>query len=142
VIPIVGVIPPTKECGPILLTPYSAIVSLETVVSVVRFNAPPPLWTEATKLRMIVSLVSGLNFLHKHGIVHRELKPNDLIIQANGSLRISGYATNIFEEHQYTETSLLGNPSYRASELYDGKCLGRKVSNPKMDVFFVWINPS
>jgi hypothetical protein len=135
VMQIVGVIPPTRTCGPILLTPYSSIGSLETVLSAVRSNKPPPIWTDATKLRLIVSLVSGLNYLHKKGIVHRELKPNDLIVDSDGSLRICGYATSIFEEHKYTTASQFGDPSYAAPEVYDDELEGKKTRDPKTDVF-------
>jgi hypothetical protein len=135
VMQIVGVIPPTKVNGPILLTPYSEIGSLEKVLSGVRMDSPPPNWNDETKLGLIVSLVSGLNYLHKNGIVHRELKPTDLIIQRDGSLRICGYATSIFEEHKYTKGTQVGGPSYMAPEVYDDELGGKKIRDPKTDVF-------
>jgi serine/threonine protein kinase len=95
------------------------------------------------KLFLIVSLVSDLNYLHKNGIVHRELKPNDLIIERDGSLRICDYAMSIFEEHQYTKATQVGGPSYMAPEVYDDEEGGKKIRDPKMDVFFFffWIDP-
>jgi serine/threonine protein kinase len=135
VMPIVGVIPPTKESGPILFTRYSEIGSLESVLSAVLLNSPPPFWTESTKLGLIVSLMSGLNYFHKNGIVHRELKPNDLIIEADGSLRICGYATSILEEHKYTKASQVSDPFYMAPEIYDDEREGKKTRDPKTDVF-------
>jgi [calcium/calmodulin-dependent protein kinase] kinase len=100
---IVGIIPPTKGTGPIIITPYSRHGSLEDVLTLVRQNPPPSFWNDATKLGMIVGLVSGLNYLHHQGIVHRELKPRDLIITENGSLVISDITTSILEEHNYTQ---------------------------------------
>jgi hypothetical protein len=54
---------------------------------------------------MIVSLVSGLISLHNNGIVHRELKPRDLIVEENGSIRICGCAKSILEEHRFTQAT-------------------------------------
>jgi serine/threonine protein kinase len=135
VMPIVGVIPPTRVMGPILLTRYSEIGSLETVLSSVRHDSPPLIWNNQMKLRLIVSLVSGLNYLHKNGIVHRDLKPNDLIVEPNGSVCICGYATSIFEECKYTKASQVGGPSYMAPDVYDDEHDGKKIRDPMTDVF-------
>jgi serine/threonine-protein kinase len=135
VIPIVGIISQTKTTGPIILTRYSRYGSLEDVLTLVRQNNPPSIWNDATKLGMIVGLVSGLNYLHNKGIVHRELKPTDCIIAENGSLLISDITTSFFEEHNYTRASQVGGPSYVAPEVYDDQQDRTKVRDPKTDVF-------
>jgi serine/threonine protein kinase len=68
-------------------------------------------------------------------IVHRELKPSDLILHADGSLRICGYATSIFEGSQYTKASQIGRPLYLVPEVYDNEHEGKRTPDPKMDVF-------
>jgi serine/threonine protein kinase len=135
VMPIVGIICPTKGIGPIILTRYSAKGSLEDVLNRVRKHDPPEFWNNATKLRMIMSLVSGLKYLHDHGIVHRELKPSDLIVLEDGSLRIIDYTTNFLEKQKYVRVSQVGGPSYVAPELYDDDHSEKKVCDPKTDVF-------
>jgi serine/threonine protein kinase len=79
--------------------------------------------------------VSGLNYLHHQGIVHRELKPSDLIIFENGSLVISDITTSILEEHNFTRASQVGGPSYMAPEVYDDEQDGNKIRDPKTDIF-------
>jgi serine/threonine-protein kinase len=135
VMPIVGVIPPTKSTGPIFITPYSEVGSLEDVLDRVRRNDAPSFWNDCGKVRMIVSLVSGLHYLHSHGIVHRELKPADLIFNSDGTIRICGYVTSILEEHQFIRASQVNGPSYMAPEIYDDEHEGFKVRDPKTDVF-------
>jgi serine/threonine protein kinase len=127
VMPIVGVISPTKGVGPIILTSYSELGSLANVLDQVCRNDAPRIWNDSTKLRMIVSLVSGLSYLHNHGIVHLELKPRDLIV--------CGYATSILEEHKFTRASQVGGPSYIAPEIYEDRPDGVKARDPKTDVF-------
>jgi hypothetical protein len=135
VMPIVGVIPPTKTAGPVLLTPFSESGSLENVLDRVRRNDAPSFWNDSGKLRMILSLVSGLRYLHSRGIVHRELKPRDLIAECDGSIRICGYATSILEKYRFIKASQDGGPSYTAPEIYDDGYDGAKVRDPKTDVF-------
>jgi serine/threonine-protein kinase len=135
VMPIVGVIPPKNSKGPILLTPYSELGSLEDVLERVRRNDAPAFWNDSAKVRMIVSLVSGLHYLHSRGIVHQELKPTDLIVGYDGSVRICGYATTVLEKQQYTKASQVGHPSYMAPEIYDDLSHPAKVPDPKSDVF-------
>jgi serine/threonine protein kinase len=101
VMPIVGVILPEKNMGPFLLTPYSQNGSLAVVLERIRLNDPPPLWNDTTKLRMIVSLITGLEYLYNRGIVHRELKPTDLIVESDGTLRICGYSTSVLVEYKF-----------------------------------------
>jgi hypothetical protein len=132
---IVGVIPPTKTAGPIILTPYSEAGSLADVLERVRRNDPPAFWNDSGKLRMIVGLVSGLDYLHGRGIVHRELKPADPIVESDGSIRICGYATGALEEHRFIRASQVGGPSYMAPERYDEAEDGAKFRDPKRDVF-------
>jgi hypothetical protein len=135
VMPIAGLIAPTKTAGPIVLTPYSEIGSVADVLDRVRRNDPPSFWNETGKLRMIVSLISGFAYLHNQGVVHREVKPSDLIVQPNGSIVICGYLTSVFEEHRFTRASQLGSPSYMAPEIYEDRQNGRKSRDPKTDVF-------
>jgi serine/threonine protein kinase len=132
---IVGIIPPTKVTGPIIITPYSRSGSLEDVLTLVRQNNLPSFWNDATKLRMIVDFVSGLNYLHQNEIVHGELKPTDLIIAENGSLLISDYVTSILEEYNYTRAPQVGPSSYLAPELYCPVTDGTRIDDPKSDVF-------
>jgi serine/threonine protein kinase len=135
VLPIVGLIPPTKTTGPIVLTPYSEIGSLSDVLDRVRRKDAPQFWNEAGKLRMIVSLICGFHYLHSQGVVHREVKPSDLIVQSDGSIRICGYLTSILEEHRYTQASQVGAPSYMAPEVYEDRENEQKLRDPRTDVF-------
>jgi serine/threonine protein kinase len=135
VMPIVGILKPTQLTGPIILTPYSRRGSLQDVFTLIRQNNPPNFWNDATKLRMIVGLVSGLNYLHNQGIVHRELTPTNCIIAENGSVLISDILTSNLEKHNYTRASQVGGPSYMAPEVYEEKQDGADVPDPKTDVF-------
>jgi serine/threonine protein kinase len=135
VMPIVGVIEPTKTRGPIIITRYSESGSLSDVFDRVRNNDPPSFWTSEGQLGMIVGLISGFLYLHSQGTFHREVKPSDLIIESDGSIRICDYVTSMFAEHHYSRASQVGSPSYMAPEVYEDRSVGDKVRDPKTDVF-------
>jgi serine/threonine protein kinase len=133
--PIIGLMPPTNDAGPIVLTPYSPLGSLSDVLKRVRQDNPPPFWTEEGKLRIITGLISGFQYLHSQGVVHREVKPSDLIVQKNGSILICGYLTSVLEEYKDTKASQPGALTYMAVELYEDRRDVRRQPDPKTDVF-------
>jgi serine/threonine protein kinase len=141
VLPIVGLIPPARTAGPIVLAPDSEFGSLSDVLDRVRRNDPPPFWNDAGKLRVIVSLISGFAYLPSQGVVHRELQPSDLIVQSDGSIRICGYLTSVLEEQKFARASQVSAPSYMAPELYEDRENERKSQDPKTDVFSFGLIP-
>jgi hypothetical protein len=63
VMPIAGVVPPTRAEGPVVVTPYSQCASLADVLAKVRRRKPLPVWTGPARLRMIIGFIAGLYHL-------------------------------------------------------------------------------
>jgi serine/threonine protein kinase len=63
------------------------------------------------------------------------MKPSDLIVQSDGSIRICGYLTSVLEEHKWTRASKVSASSYKAPEVYEDSDNERKSRDPKTDVF-------
>ena len=51
----------------------------ETLAELIRRKTALPV---ATKLEMMADVCEGLAYAHKHGIVHRDVKPANLILRA------------------------------------------------------------
>jgi serine/threonine protein kinase len=135
VMPIRGIIGPVKGTGPIVLTPFSECGSLEDVLNQVRKNDPPPFWNNSTITKIIFNLITSLEYLHRQGIVLRELKPSDVIVYPDGTARVDGYLTSFLEEQKFTKASQVGSPFYMSPEVYDDEEEGVKSKDPKTDVF-------
>jgi serine/threonine protein kinase len=109
-----------------LLLQWWAVMSLKCrgnwkVLTQFERNDPPDFWGDAAKLRIILSLISGFQYLHSQGIVHRELKESDLIVSEDGSIQISDYLTSFLDGKKYTKALQVAPLSSLAPELYEDR---------------------
>lgn len=85
--------------------------------------------------RLFAQLVSGVHYLHSKGIVHRDLKLENLLLDKHKNIMISdfGFANSFHYGSDGTINDLMetscGSPCYAAPELVvsDSKYVGRKV---------------
>jgi len=67
---------------------------------------------------------SGLAFAHQHGVVHRDVKPHNVLIDAEGTAKVTdfGIARSLEQEDSITETgAVLGTSDYLAPEQAAGQ---------------------
>lgn len=73
-------------------------------------------------------LINGLEFLHSKGIVHRDIKLENVLLLSNGMIKIIDFGlSNYFTENMLLKSSC-GSPSYAAPEMllrkgYDGRSI-------------------
>ncbi len=80
-----------------------------------------PALTLAEVARILSQLLSGLQYAHASGIVHRDIKPDNLIFAGNGTLKIMDFGVARLESSSLTMAgSVMGTPSYMAPELFSG----------------------
>lgn len=92
-------------------------------------------WREA--LGLVVGLVDALGRLHEAGIVHRDVKPANVVLEASGRIRLVdlGLATTLLPDGRATSAgSRAGTPRYMSPE----QVLGRSVL-PASDLYAVGI---
>ncbi|KAG5180866.1 kinase-like domain-containing protein [Tribonema minus] len=53
-------------------------------------------WPEAAAQLMFADLVRGMQYLHGRGICHRDIKPDNLMIYENGTLRITDFGCAVY----------------------------------------------
>ena len=68
--------------------------------------------------RWIVQIADALKFAHNHGIIHRDVKPSNVMIDKSGNALLTdfGLAREVEGSNTLTGSMLLGTPAYMAPE--------------------------
>ncbi|KAL7057319.1 hypothetical protein AAHC03_019072 [Spirometra sp. Aus1] len=76
-------------------------------------------------------IVSAVQYCHQKNIVHRDLKAENLLLDANYNIKLADFGfSNNFSTNKKLNT-FCGSPPYAAPELF----LGRKYTGPEVDVW-------
>ncbi len=73
-------------------------------------------------LNIVIQLCQGLHHAHVQGIVHRDVKPANIMVLENDEIRITDFGVAKILASDMTHTgSVLGSPSYMAPEQISGR---------------------
>jgi serine/threonine protein kinase len=109
---------------------YAPNGSLDRVFILVRQGAKLPFWTPTGIGIIICGIVLGMRFMHAHGFIHQDLKPSNILLNANGRTLITDFGTSRCQAIDHTPTQVTGTPHYAAPELFE-----EEARTEKVDVF-------
>jgi eukaryotic-like serine/threonine-protein kinase len=81
-------------------------------------------------LALTHQIARGLAFAHEHGVVHRDVKPQNVLLDETGSAKVTdfGIARSIDPDDALTETgTLLGSSDYIAPEQAGGQAVDERT---------------
>jgi serine/threonine-protein kinase len=84
-------------------------------------------------LELALAVADGLSFAHEQGLVHRDVKPQNVLLNSEGEVKVTdfGIARSIHVDHGVTQTgTVLGTGEYLAPEQASGKPV-----SPATDVY-------
>ena len=87
----------------------------------------------ARAVGLAAAVADGLAFAHEHGLVHRDVKPQNVLLSENGSVKVTdfGIARSLDVEHGVTQTgTVVGTGEYLAPEQASGGAV-----SPASDVY-------
>jgi predicted Ser/Thr protein kinase len=75
------------------------------------------------KLELIIEACRGLAYAHRHGIVHRDVKPANLMIsRESGALKVLDFGIARVVDSNLTQAGVaMGTPSYMSPEQHEGR---------------------
>jgi eukaryotic-like serine/threonine-protein kinase len=115
-------------------TPYIAMefVSGRTLKQLVTEEGPLP---PDRAVDLTIQVLRALRYAHKHGIVHRDIKPQNVILDEEGQAKVADFGIAHAGASDMTETgSIVGTAQYLSPE----QAQGRPVS-PRSDLYSVGV---
>jgi serine/threonine-protein kinase len=68
-------------------------------------------------------ICNAVDHAHRHGVLHRDLRPSNVIVTGNGLLKVADFGTSRFLEIAAHGTTVIGSPAYMAPEQFQGKAV-------------------
>ena len=102
----------------------------ETLADALRRTGPPPLHETS---RILCALLSALHAAHERGIVHRDVKPGNILLEMNledglGEVRLSDFGIARTEAEDRTAVGqMIGTPWVMAPEQLRGEAVDRRT---------------
>lgn len=103
----------------------------ESIAEQIKEHSPSPV--EAA--RLLEKVARAVAFAHQLGVIHRDLKPGNVLLTADGTPKITdfGLAKRLDRESSQTHTgSVLGTPNYMSPEQAEGRT---RIIGPASDVY-------
>jgi serine/threonine-protein kinase len=93
----------------------------ENLKRLIERRGPAPV---ATALELAMQIARGLSFAHQQGLVHRDVKPQNVLLNGDGRAKVTdfGIARSLDVQHGMTQTgTVLGTSDYIAPEQAQGQ---------------------
>ena len=104
----------------------------ETLAEVIRRRAPLAL---SRKVELLTDLCEGLAYAHRAGLIHRDVKPSNMVVNREGRLKILDFGIARLADSSVTAAgSMVGTPSYMSPEQIEGQPVDKRS-----DIFSVGI---
>ena len=112
--------------NPVILTELAANRSLESILQLQRNGLANDIWTDTKKLINIYGIASSMSYLHSLNILHRNLKPSNILLDELIHPKLSdfGFAKSIDDkdtDNNMSPKCLLGTYPYISPEIYENQ---------------------
>ena len=87
--------------------------------------------SEALARKKFWQIVEAIDYCHAHNVVHRDLKAENLLLDANMDIKIADFGFSNYYKPDGVLATWCGSPPYAAPEVFEGK----KYCGPEIDVW-------
>jgi beta-lactam-binding protein with PASTA domain/predicted Ser/Thr protein kinase len=110
--------------------PYIAMEYLQgrTLKQVIQKDGPLP---AERAVAIAMQVLAGLRYAHEHGVVHRDVKPHNVLVGDDGRIKVTDFGIAHAGDPQMTEVgSIVGTAQYLSPEQARGRTVG-----PQTDIY-------
>jgi eukaryotic-like serine/threonine-protein kinase len=68
-------------------------------------------------------ICNAVDHAHRQGVLHRDLRPSNVLVTDNGLVKVADFGTSRFLEIAAHGTTIIGSPPYMAPEQFKGKAV-------------------
>jgi len=107
--------------------PFIAMEYLEGQ-SLLELLAESSVFTPSRLVELLIQMASGLDFAHQHKVVHRDIKPGNIMVLPGDQVKLMDYGIAKIPGLTGTQTGVfLGSPSYTAPEQIVGNTVDHRA---------------
>lgn len=127
-------------CHPHIITIYEVFENKDKIVIVMEYASRGDLYdyicdkrniTEREARHFFRQIVSAIHYCHQNGIVHRDLKLENILLDGCGNVKIADFGlSNLFHGDEFLQT-FCGSPLYASPEIVNG----RPYRGPEVDTW-------
>jgi eukaryotic-like serine/threonine-protein kinase len=92
----------------------------ETLESIIAREGPLDV---ARGLDYTCQIGNAVDHAHRQGVLHRDLRPSNVLVADSGMLKVADFGTSRFLEIAAHGTTVIGSPPYMAPEQFQGKAV-------------------
>lgn len=68
-------------------------------------------------------ICNAIDYAHRQGVIHRDLRPANVLVSETGVLKVADFGTSRFLEIAAHGTTVIGSPPYMAPEQFQGRAV-------------------
>jgi len=87
--------------------------------------------SEKEAQRCFRQIVSALDYCHEHGVIHRDVKPKNILVDMQGNLKLIDFGMSNWIEEGKLRSTFCGTPAFASPEII----LGIKYTGTQVDVW-------
>lgn len=104
--------------NPTIIIEYASNGTLGGIIQKELSKKPPNNWNDTKKLICIYGIASGMAYLHRNNVIHRDLKPDNILMDENFFPKITDFGLSKIQDSIYASLNIQSQAGSKGSPLF------------------------